>query len=147
MTDSSNSGRRETFPLPSLQPSSAHNPAPNSPTDQFEGAPDIRIEVVALKPYDAGNLKAFADVKFGKWIIIRGFRVVAQPGQRAWVGLPSNQREEPDPQTGQRKRVYFGLISISKKWQAAAEQAVLTAYQDYLSSGFVPIGQVIGGSK
>ena len=48
----------------------------------------MRVTVREIRPLKgAGNLKAFAVVEIGPWII-RGFRVVQQPGQRPYVALP-----------------------------------------------------------
>ena len=54
-----------------------------------------KITVTDLRPcHQAGNVKAFAVVKFGEVIEISGVKVIQQPGQRAWVALPD--RKSPD---------------------------------------------------
>jgi DNA-binding cell septation regulator SpoVG len=142
------SGRRGgasgAFPLPSFQgrtnaPATVQIPAPQ--------APAITITVVQLRPStSSGNLRCFASVQFGKWIVIHGFRLVHEEGKRPFVGMPSNQRDEADPDNpGSRKRTYFPLCSIPDNWKRAAEQAVLDAWQEYQQTGILPGGDVVGG--
>ncbi len=52
------------------------------------------ITVIKIQPLThTGNLRAFADVKIGP-VEIKGFRVIQQPGQKAWVSVPQQQSRE-----------------------------------------------------
>lgn len=100
-----------------------------------ERAPNIAIVVVRLLPcHRPGNLKCFADVSIGKWIIVRGFRVVQEPGRAPWCGLPCNTVLEHDPVTGEMVRRWHPLILIPDHWRQAAAYAVLEAWQAYQES-------------
>lgn len=52
------------------------------------------IEVLDVRRVEnAGNLKAFATVRAG-CLKIHGWRVIQQPGQRAWVSVPQERDQE-----------------------------------------------------
>ncbi|WP_309720327.1 hypothetical protein [Armatimonas sp.] len=107
-------------------------------------APSIQITVVSLTPCQRGNLKAFCDVRFGKWLTVKGFRVVQQPGHAAWCGLPSNFRDDEDSAPGATKKRWFPLVEMPESWKRAAEVAVLAAWDEYDQTGILP-SAVIGG--
>jgi hypothetical protein len=51
-----------------------------------------RVEVVALRPSThPGNVKAYVTVRLGP-VLICGFKIVQQAGQRAWVAEPQIER-------------------------------------------------------
>lgn len=53
------------------------------------------VHVIECKPITGGgNLKAVANVQLGTSLIIRGVRVVQQPGQRPWVSMPAQKNGE-----------------------------------------------------
>jgi DNA-binding cell septation regulator SpoVG len=104
-----------------------------------DSAPNITITVVSLTPCQhTGNLRAFAEVKFGKWITIKSFRVVQQLGQAAWCGMPSSSREDADAATGEVKKRFFPLIEVPENWKRTAEVAVLAAWDEYQQNGVLP---------
>ncbi len=64
------------------------------------------ITVIKIQPLtNTGNLRAFADVKIGP-VTIKGFRVVQQPGQQAWVSVPQQQN---------RDGKYFNLLHFDDR--------------------------------
>lgn len=136
--------RSGAFPSPSLQ---GRTNAPATVQIPASQAPSVTVTVTNLRPStNSGNLRCFASVQFGKWITIHGFRLVHEEGKRAFVGMPSNQREEPDPDNpGSRKRTYFPLCSLPENWKRVAEQAVLNAWAEYQQTGILPGGEVMGG--
>ena len=63
----------------------------NSISQEPPGRDAWRVSVVRLTPTPrAGNLRALATVKIGP-LVIHGCRVVQQPGQSAWVSMPTRQ--------------------------------------------------------
>jgi DNA-binding cell septation regulator SpoVG len=53
-----------------------------------------RVTVLSLRPLTgAGNLHAYADVEIDGRFVIRSCRVIQQPGQRAYVSGPQEQRD------------------------------------------------------
>jgi len=68
-----------------------------------------------------GNLRAFAIVEVGPWIV-RGCRVVQQPGQRAFVSLP--QESTTDGR-------YFPIVQTQDRGlKEAIQRAVLAAWNN-----------------
>nr|WP_309686519.1 hypothetical protein [Armatimonas sp.] len=138
MNRSTGYGQAKTYPAKSFQKPIASTPSAS--------APDVAISVVDLTPCrGTGNLMAFATVQIGKWVKVRGFRVVQQPGQAPWCGLPANFKEEPDPQTGAMKKRWFQILDLPDNWKRAAEQAVLDAWAEYQDTGVLPSDAVRGG--
>jgi DNA-binding cell septation regulator SpoVG len=82
------------------------------------------IEVVSVRHVEnAGNLKAFATVRAG-CLKLHGWRIIRQPGQRAWVSVPQeldregrwhNQIEVTNPAVLEAIRE-----AILHAWEAAA---------------------------
>jgi len=73
------------------------------------------VHVIECRPISgAGNLKAMATVQIGTSIVIRGVRVVQQPGQRAWVSMPAQKNGEK----------WFTVVEITKP---ALKEAISTA--------------------
>lgn len=142
-----NSSRQPSATSPGMLPSlDTPRTKPGSTTEDGK-APNIAIQVVSLTPCRRGNLLAFADLKFGKWITVRGFRLVRQPGQTSWVGCPANQADEEDPnRPGEKKRRYWPLVDLPPNWKQSAEQAVLRAWADYEETGFLPQTHIVGGA-
>ncbi len=60
-----------------------------------------------IKPVHAGNLLALAAVRFGP-LTISGWRIIQQPGQRAYVSAP--QAQYVDKSTG--RTAYAPLIKV-----------------------------------
>lgn len=78
------------------------------------------VHVIECKPIaGAGNLKATATVQIGTSIVIRGVRIVQQPGQRPWVSMPAQKNGEK----------WFTVIEITKPaLKEAIASAVLAAW-------------------
>jgi DNA-binding cell septation regulator SpoVG len=70
-----------------------------------------------------GTIKAFATVLIGDALEINSFKIVQQPGQRAWVAMPDRKRED----TGG----YSPIIKcLDDQLKAAITEAVLVAWLD-----------------
>lgn len=82
-----------------------------------------RIEVVALRPMDRGNLKAFVSVRLGG-VTIHDCRIVQQSGQRAWVSMP--QREYADAE-GQKK--YSAVVELSDALKKVVADLILHTWE------------------
>lgn len=83
------------------------------------------IKVLQIKSINGnGNLKAFATVQVDDWII-HDWRIVQQPGQRAWVSVPQMAWTGED---GNKK--YKALISIPGDLKQQIEVAILSAWEE-----------------
>jgi DNA-binding cell septation regulator SpoVG len=106
-------------------------------------APLPPLAVVELTPSRrAGNLRAFVAVRFGKWLVVRGWRVVEQPGQAPWASVPMQERPQPD---GSAR--FFPIIDLPENWKRAAQALVLEAWREYEETGTLPGVRVIGGER
>ena len=82
------------------------------------------IKVVEVKSMNDGRpLKAFVSVQVGDWIIY-DWRVVQQPGQRAWVSVPQVSWKDNDG-----KVKYKALLSIPGGLKQRIEVAILSAWE------------------
>ena len=82
-----------------------------------------KIEVVAVRPIDKGNLRAFVSVRLGG-VTIHDCRVIQQQGQAAWVSMP--QREYTDKQ-GQKK--YSAIVELSEALKKSVSALVLQSWE------------------
>lgn len=82
-----------------------------------------RIEVVGLKTLPSGNLKAFASIKIGP-LTLHDFRIVQQPGQRAYVSVPQRSYQDTTSKTK-----YSPACEMPPEWKDAITSAVLQAWQ------------------
>jgi DNA-binding cell septation regulator SpoVG len=78
------------------------------------------IEVLEVRRIiGEGNLRAFAAVRLGA-VVIRGCRIVQQPGQKAWVSLPQQK-------SGDR---YYPVVEITRKELLdQVREAILEAWE------------------
>ena len=77
--------------------------------------------ISAIHPVTTGNVKAFISVRIGDALTIHGCKVVQQPGQRAYVTLPQNERNGK----------YFPTVeSHDPRFLEASAAAVLTAWNE-----------------
>ena len=98
-------------------------------------APPLNIERFTLARH--GSVRAFVQVRIGRGdnsLLVDGWKIIQQEGQRAWVAAPSQERERPDPQTGQMVKKYFPVVELPDAWNA------------YQRDGILPGSPVIGGS-
>ena len=89
---------------------------------QTETKPDAKlpkIRVVALRTLPDGNVRAFVSVKIGP-IVLHGFKVVQQPGQRAYVSLPQVEYNDASG-----KRRFSPLLELPDTWKNALQVAIL----------------------
>ena len=90
----------------------------------------IKPRCVAIRLLEgAGNLKAFASIEFPFGLTIHEMRVVQQPGQKAWVGVPSRQWTDPH---GQKR--FANVMEMDKPLSEAISRLVLEAYENALAS-------------
>lgn len=111
-------------------------------------APPLSIERFTLARH--GNVRAFAQVRIGRGdnsLLVDGWKVIQQEGQRAWVAAPSQERERPDPQTGQMVKKWYPVVELPDAWKAAVENLLIDAWNAYQRDGILPGGQVIGGRR
>ena len=82
------------------------------------------IKVIEVKAMNNDRpLKAFASVQVGDWIIYE-WRIVQQPGQRAWVSVPQVSWKDQDG-----KVKYKALLSIPGELRQRIEVAILSAWE------------------
>jgi DNA-binding cell septation regulator SpoVG len=79
---------------------------------------------LAIHRVEKAALRAFADVALGLSIIIYGFRLVQQPGQRAWVSSPQREWVGDDG-----KHHYAPIVELSGALKTRVEQAILQAWE------------------
>ncbi len=59
-------------------------------------------------------LKAFASVQVGDWIV-NDWRIVQQPGQRAWVSVPQTSWKDKEGKVQYRALLVFCIINKLNK--------------------------------
>ena len=90
-----------------------------------------RVDVLDVQRFsDKGNLKAFADIRLGRSVKVYGFRVVQQPGQKAWVSPPQRTWQGNDG-----KAKYAPIVELLGDFKEEVEQAILAAYFDVKPPG------------
>lgn len=82
----------------------------------------MEIRVLKIKKIEKGALQAFVDVQIGQ-VEIKSFRVVKQPGQRAWVSVPQAEYVK----NGEKR--YFNLIDLPNGLKRKVQDAVLVAWE------------------
>ncbi len=83
----------------------------------------MEIRVLKIKKIEKGALQAFVDVQIGQ-VQIKGFRVVKQPDQSAWVSVPQTEQVK----SGEKR--YFNLIELPNDLKRKVQDAVLAAWED-----------------
>ena len=86
------------------------------------------IEVTKLNLVEKGNFKGFADVQVGQ-IEIRGFRIIQQPGQSAWVSVPQSEYTKDD------EKRYYNIVVMPDDLKRDVEFAVLEAWRERVGNG------------
>jgi DNA-binding cell septation regulator SpoVG len=82
------------------------------------------IKVVEMKSMNGDRpLKAFATVQINDWVIY-DWRIIQQPGQRAWVSVPQVSWKDNDG-----KVKYKALLSIPGELKQRIEVAILSAWE------------------
>lgn len=95
------------------------------PETQFTASPESKppkVSVVALRKLSQGNLKAFVSVKVGP-LTVHDFRVIQQPGQRAYVSVPQRSYQDAEGKTK-----YSPALEMPEVWKTAIQAAVLDAF-------------------
>ena len=82
--------------------------------------PEIRV--LKIKKIEKGALQAFVDVEIGE-VQIKGFRVVKQSGQGAWVSVPQTEQVK----SGEKR--YCNLIELPDDLKRKVQEAVLAAWE------------------
>jgi DNA-binding cell septation regulator SpoVG len=88
-----------------------------------KSAPDSEIRVVTIKAVNKGSLRALVDIGLGPSLIVREFRVIQQPGQRAWVSPPTREWQGTDG-----KRHFAPLVELAGSLKERVEQTILQAW-------------------
>ena len=86
------------------------------------------IEVTKLKLVEKGNFKGFADVQVGQ-IEIRGFRIIQQPGQSAWVSVPQSEY------TKDNEKRYHNIVVLSEDLKQRVDAEILRAWGETKNNG------------
>jgi DNA-binding cell septation regulator SpoVG len=81
-----------------------------------------KIGVIASRHINKGTVRAITDVGLGLSLTLREFKVIQQPGQRAWVSPPSQEWQGTDG-----KRRFTPLIELTGSLRKRVEQAILEA--------------------
>jgi DNA-binding cell septation regulator SpoVG len=86
------------------------------------------VEVLALTPLtNAGTLKALVSIRLLGVVVIRGCKIIQQPGQRAWFALPSSEYVGKD---GERK--FSPVVELPETLRQEASRVALATWQkDY----------------
>jgi hypothetical protein len=85
------------------------------------------VVVLELRPVDRGtSLKAFADVRIGP-IVIRGLKVVQQPGKEPWIGLPQVPGRAKADGSGAG---WYPIIEIRRPLLDRVSEAVIEAWRE-----------------
>jgi len=81
------------------------------------------IEIKEVRPMEGmGNLRAFVTVRFDGNILIRDFRIIQQPEQRAWVSPPQVAFERDG------KRRWYPVITFPPKLKAEIDRVILASW-------------------
>jgi DNA-binding cell septation regulator SpoVG len=96
--------------------------------------------VLGIKPLtNAGSLRAYVSLKVGG-LIIHEVRIVQQEGKKAFIAPPTTTWTAPD---GTRK--YHPILEFPDKWKTPLTEVIIAAWADFLETGILPGGKVIGG--
>jgi len=87
-----------------------------------KGVISMGVQVVRIRRVEKGSLKAFATVMIDR-ITIRGFRIVQQEWQRAWVSVPQVEYMKD----GEKK--YAPIVILPDALKREVDQAVLEAWR------------------
>jgi DNA-binding cell septation regulator SpoVG len=95
--------------------------------------------VLGIKPLEnAGALRAYATIKVGG-LVIDDVRIIQQEGQKAFVCAPQVSWTAPD---GTRK--FKAIVTFPDKWKDPLRETIISAWNDFLETGILPGGKVIG---
>jgi DNA-binding cell septation regulator SpoVG len=89
-----------------------------------------KVHIINIHYVAGGNLKAFVDIQLGQSLIIKGFRIVQQPGQKAWVAAPQREYTGADG-----KPRYAPIVELSGALKRAVEQVIVQAWKGGASHG------------
>lgn len=84
----------------------------------------MRILSLKILPENGKPLKAFADVELSNGMIIREFRVIQDPGKRAWIACP--QISWRDSESGEIK--YRTVITLPDQIKGEIDLLILNAW-------------------
>jgi DNA-binding cell septation regulator SpoVG len=98
--------------------------APEQSAAQGQSKNPMKIHILHIHQAVGGNLRAFVDIQLGQSVVIHGFRVIQQPGQKAWVSPPQREYVGADG-----KPRYASIVELSGELKRAVEQAILLAWE------------------
>jgi DNA-binding cell septation regulator SpoVG len=104
----------EIEPTMSVSKPTSENNHPSSST---------KIRVIAIRRFNRGTVRAIADIGLVTSVVLKGFKVVQQPGQRAWASPPSRECQGTDG-----KRRFTSRIELTGFLKSQVEQAILEAH-------------------
>jgi DNA-binding cell septation regulator SpoVG len=81
------------------------------------------VEIIDIKPLDAGNIRALVSIRLFGVVVIYGAKIIQQPGQKAWLALPSREFISD----GQKR--YSPVVEITGPLKDAVWRAVLASWQ------------------
>ena len=83
------------------------------------------VEVIGIRKFNKGDLRAFVDVRFDD-IIIHDFRILQRPGRNPWVSLPVRMWTSEGGE-----RFYSPLIDLSDQLRRLVVKQVLDAWNGF----------------
>jgi DNA-binding cell septation regulator SpoVG len=86
--------------------------------------PPSKIRILTIKQAAGGNVRAFVDIQLGTTVVVHGFRIIQQPGQKPWVSPPQREWTGDDG-----KRHYAPVVELSGDLKRQVEQAILAAWE------------------
>lgn len=87
----------------------------------------MEVKVLKIIPITGwGNLRGLALVRIGP-ITIRGFRVIQQPDQRAWVAPPQREIERDG------RKVHFPIVELPRDVKQVVQHKVLERWRTEVS--------------
>ena len=91
--------------------------------ERNQTAASTMMRVIAIRGVNKGTVRTVVDVGLGASLIIKEFKVIQQPGQKAWVSPPSREWQG----TG-GKRHFAPLVELMGSLKPRGEQAILGAW-------------------
>jgi hypothetical protein len=95
-----------------------------NPGELIPSPPGPKVLKIELRPDDGRPLRAFADVQLADGTIIRGFRVLEEPGKRVQVVCPQVSIKVPG-----RSPYFRTIITLPDALKGAVDFAILCTWK------------------